>query len=414
MSINIIGLNHKTAPLDIREKLVFDKQAVQSALKEIKRINGVNEVVVLSTCNRTEIYTESDDNNKIINWFNDTQKVVDNCLPFTYSYSDEQAINHLFHVTSGMDSMVIGETEILGQVKDAYKLANVNKAVNSSLKRLFEFSFSVAKQVRTDTDIGSNPITFMFTAITLIKKIFDEIKQKKALLIGTGDMSRLAIKYLQSNNLTDITITNRNTERGKKLADENNCKYLKLQDLPKAIIDNDIIISSTSSSLPIIGKGMMESCLKSRSNKPVIIIDLGVPRDVESEISQLDNIYLYTIDDLGKVIENNYKIRQQAMLQAEKIINLRIIEFKNWLTQNKSNTLIKSYRDYVDDITDGVLIKAKIMAKKDNNINDVLIYLAESLKNKLTHETTSKLKELTSLLDDTSNARIKDIFKDKE
>lgn len=414
MSINILGLNHKTAPINIREKVVFNREEVPLTLKRLKNIEGVNEVVLLSTCNRTEIYTENDsDNEKVISWFNSNQTSVKDYLPYTYTYSNEDAIKHLFHVASGMDSMVIGETEILGQVKDAYKLANENKSINSSLKRLFEFAFSVAKEVRTNTEIGSNPITFMFTSITLIKKIFTSIQELKALVIGSGDMISLAIKYLQSNKINQITLTSRNSEKGKDLADENNCRFNRLQDIGSVIADHDIIITSTSSSLPIIGKGMIESSLRKRANHPIVIIDLGVPRDVESEIKEIDGIYLYTIDDLGKVIENNYKIRRQALTQAEKIIGYKIIEFRNWLTNKKSDVLIKSYREYVDDITDGAVIKTKKMIDDGEDVNEALLYLAGTLKNKLTHETTSKLKEIFPFLDESQALKIRETFKKK-
>lgn len=412
MSINVLGLNHKTAPINIREKVVFNRDEISSTLKKLKKIEGINEVVVLSTCNRTEIYTENDNaNEKVIHWLNSNEIGAQNYLPYTYTYTQNDAIEHLFRVASGMDSMVIGETEILGQVKDAYKLANESKSINSSLKRLFEFAFSVAKEVRTNTEIGSSPITFMFTSITLIKKIFTSIQDLKALLIGSGDMINLAVKYLQSNKINQITLTSRNIEKGKEFADENNCKFSRLQDIGNIISDYDVIITSTSSSLPIIGKGMIESSLKKRMNQPVVLIDLGVPRDVESEIKEIDGVYLYTIDDLGKVIENNYKIRQQAFTQAEKIIGYKIIEFRHWLANRKSDALVKSYREYVDDITDGIIIKTRNMINNGEDVNEALAYLANSLKNKLTHETTSKLKEIFPLLDESTDLRIKEIFK---
>ena len=334
MTINVLGVNHKSAPINVREKLVFDKDSIPRALTEIKKIEGVNEVVLVSTCNRTEIYTENNlDNTKIINWLNNNQDVEKDCEPFTYSYYEEQAVKHLFNVTSGVDSMVIGENEILGQVKEAYKLADQNKCLASSLKRLFEYSFSVAKEVRTKTDIGSNPVSFMFTSITLIKKIFDDISSKRALVVGSGYMIKLAIKYLHANNVRNITLTNRNYEKGSKIAKDNQCGYSRLQYLPNIISSHDIIISSTSSSIPIIGKGMMESCLNNSNLKPYVIIDLGVPRDVEPEINELDNVYLYSIDDLGKVIENNYKIREKAVIEAEKIINFKLTSFSKGIDE---------------------------------------------------------------------------------
>ena len=412
MTINVLGVNHKSAPIDIREKLAFDKNSIPRALDDIKNIEGVNEVVLISTCNRTEIYTENDsDNSKIIKWLNSHQNETQDCEPFMYSYYEEKAIKHLFNVASGVDSMVIGENEILGQVKDAFKIADQNNCIKSSLKKLFEFSFSVAKQVRTKTDIGSNPVSFMFTSITLIKKIFDNISSKKALVVGSGYMIQLAIKYLQSNNVRDITLTNRNSDKGLKIAKDNECNYSKLQYLPNIIASHDIIISCTSSTIPIIGKGMMESSINNINAKPFVIIDLGVPRDVEPEISDLENVYLYSIDDLGKVIKNNYKIREQAVAEAEKIIEYKIKDFKIWLDENHSDNLVKLYRGYVDDITNGAIIKAKKMVHSGESLDDVISYLAESLKNKLTHETTSKLKEILPLLDEPTALKIQNIFK---
>ena len=414
MAINVLGVNHKSAPINIREKLVFDKDSIPRALSDLKKIEGVNEVVLISTCNRTEIYTEnSSDNTKIIQWLNNNQNMTKDCKPFTYSYYEEKAVKHLFNVASGVDSMVIGENEILGQVKEAFKIADQNRCLTSSLKRLFEFSFSVAKEVRTTTDIGSNPVSFMFTSMTLIKKIFDDIASKKALVVGSGYMIKLAIKYLHANNLRNITLTNRNYEKGSKVAKENDCNYSRLQYLPNIIPSHDIIISCTSSSIPIIGKGMMESCVNTDNAKPYVIIDLGVPRDVESEISNLENVYLYSVDDLGKVIENNYKIREQAVNEAEKIIKFKLLEFKKWLDQNHSDGLVKNYRGYVDDITDGAVIRAKKLIKDGEDADKVIAHLAESLKNKLTHETTTKLKEVLSLIDEKTALKIQKIFKEK-
>ncbi len=227
-------------------------------------------------------------------------------------------------------------------------------------------------------------------------------------------MIQLAIKYLQSNNVRDITLANRNAEKGKKIAKDNECNYSKLQYLPNLISMNDIIITCTSSTIPIIGKGMMESSITNNNSKPMVIIDLGVPRDVEPEITTLDNIYLYSIDDLGKVIENNFKIRKQALVEAEKIIDYKINEFRVWLDQNHSDNLIKSYRGYIDDITDGVVIKSKKMLEAGEDIDMVISFLSESLKNKLTHETTAKLKEILPLIDKPTALKVQNIFKKKE
>ena len=252
----------------------------------------------------------------------------------------------------------------------------------------------------------------MYTSILLVKKIFSNIEEKKCLLIGAGEMTQLALKYLKSNNVNDITICNRKEEKGKKLAFDNNCRYSHLNNLSNIIHEYDIIITSTSSSLPLIGKGNIESALDKRNNQSIALIDLGVPRDIESQIKNLDNVYLYTIDDLGEIIEKNYKIREKSIEQAEEIIKFKIIEYKNWLSENNSSEVIKNYREYVDDIAKGIVIKAKRMSKNGDDIDSIIDYISESLKKKLAHETTIKLKELYPHLDEDKVQRLNDIFKE--
>ena len=412
MTISVIGLNHKSASIDIRERFSFTPDTSALLIRRIKKISNINEVIVISTCNRTEIYVDSlSGSQDLSEWLN-----LDNELKVfsehMYVHEEEDAIEHLFKVVSGLDSMVIGESEVLGQVKNSYRVALENKTIDSKLKRLFEYSFSVAKNVRSNTDIGGNAISFMYTSILLIKKVFSDIFKKKCLLIGAGEMTQLALKYLKSNNVNNITICNRNEEKGKKLASENNCGYSHLNNLTDIIHEHDIIITSTSSTLPLIGKGNIENALQSRSNKSIVIIDLGVPRDVEYQIKKLDNVYLYTIDDLGDIIEKNYKIRENSIKEAEDIIKFKIIEYKNWLSENNSSEIIRNYRDYVDDITNGIVIKAKKMSKNGDDVNEIIKYVAESLKNKLAHETTIKLKELYPYLDDDKIQKLNDIFKE--
>jgi len=412
MTISVIGLNHKSASIDIRERFSFTPDTSALLIRRIKKISNINEVIVISTCNRTEIYVDSlSGSQDLSEWLN-----LDNELKVfsehMYVHEEEDAIEHLFKVVSGLDSMVIGESEVLGQVKNSYRVALENKTIDSKLKRLFEYSFSVAKNVRSNTDIGGNAISFMYTSILLIKKVFSDIYKKKCLLIGAGEMTQLALKYLKSNSVNNITICNRNEEKGKKLANENNCGYSHLNNLTDIIHEHDIIITSTSSTLPLIGKGNIENALQSRSNKSIVIIDLGVPRDVEYQIKKLDNVYLYTIDDLGDIIEKNYKIRENSIKEAEDIIKFKIIEYKNWLSENNSSEIIRNYRDYVDDITNGIVIKAKKMSKNGDDVNEIIKYVAESLKNKLAHETTIKLKELYPYLDDDKIQKLNDIFKE--
>ncbi len=412
MTISVIGLNHKSANIDVREKFSFSADNASLLLRRIKKIKDISEVIVVSTCNRTEIYCDSKNGvEDIKNWLL-AEKEYESFGKYLYIHQEEDAIEHLFKVVAGLDSMVIGETEVLGQVKTAYKIALENKAIDGKLKRLFEYSFSVAKNVRTNTDIGGNAISFMYTSILLIKKIFSTVEEKKCLLIGAGEMTELALKYLKSNNVNEITICNRKEEKGKRLAVENDCKYSNLNNLSNIIHEFDVIITSTSSSLPLIGKGNIESALIKRSNDSMVIIDLGVPRDVESQIKNLDNIYLYSIDDLGQIIENNYKIREKSIKDAEEIIKFKIVEYKNWLSENSSTEIIRNYREYVDDITSGIVIKAKRMAKNSEDINEIIDYVSQTLKNKLAHETTMKLKELYPNLDEDKIEKLNKLFKE--
>ena len=412
MTISVIGLNHKSASVDIREKFSFSADSASLLLRRIKKVRDILEVIVVSTCNRTEIYCESaNGSDDIKNWLL-SEKEYKSFAKHLYIHEEEDAIEHLFKVVAGLDSMVIGESEVLGQVKTAYKIALDNKSIDGKLKRLFEYSFSVAKNIRTNTDIGGNAISFMYTSILLIKKIFSTVEEKKCLLIGAGEMTELALKYLKSNNVNDITICNRKEEKGKKLALENSCRYSNLNNLSTIIHEYDVIITSTSSSLPLIGKGNIENALIKRNNDSIVIIDLGVPRDVESQIKTLDNVYLYTIDDLGQIIEKNYKIREKSIKDAEEIIKFKIVEYKNWLSENNSTEIIKNYREYVDDITNGIVIKAKRMAKNSEDINQIIDYVSETLKKKLAHETTIKLKELYPNLDEDKIEKLNKLFKE--
>ena len=412
MTISVIGLNHKSANIDIRERFSFTADNASLLLRRIKKVRDILEVIVVSTCNRTEIYCESTNGaDDIKNWLL-SEKEYKSFAKHLYIHQEEDAIEHLFKVVAGLDSMVIGESEVLGQVKTAYKIALDNKSIDGKLKRLFEYSFSVAKNVRTNTDIGGNAISFMYTSILLIKKIFSTVEEKKCLLIGAGEMTELALKYLKSNNVNDVTICNRKEEKGKKLALENSCRYSNLNNLSNIIHEYDVIITSTSSSLPLIGKGNIENALIKRNNDSIVIIDLGVPRDVESQIKSLDNVYLYTIDDLGQIIEKNYKIREKSIKDAEEIIKFKIVEYKNWLSENSSTEIIKNYRDYVDDITNGIVIKAKRMAKNSDDIDQIIDYVSETLKKKLAHETTIKLKELYPNLDEDKIEKLNKLFKE--
>ena len=315
MALLSLGINHLTAPVDIREKVAFAPEQLTPALHELQGIPAVNESVIVSTCNRTEIYCDasSDCSDVITHWLTSHHGINENSLlPYLYRHSDQEVARHLFRVASGLDSMVLGEPQILGQLKNSYDRARGDNAINSILDRLFQHSFSVAKRVRTDTEIGSNPVSVAFAAVNLSKQIFGNLEELHALLIGAGETIELVARHLKSQQIGSITIANRSLERARLLADQIGAAAVQINTMPEQLPRADIVISSTASQLPILGKGAIESALKQRKHKPIFMVDLAVPRDVEPEVNDLDDVYLYSVDDLQSVIQQNMENRQQA------------------------------------------------------------------------------------------------------
>ncbi len=330
MSIRVIGINHKTAPISVREKVAFTPEGLIEKLQKIKNENSdnKNEIVILSTCNRTEIYSSSDlETTDLSQCFNHqdsiSQTELDKCL---YDYSGEKAIQHIMRVASGLDSLVLGEPQILGQLKIALKTASEQKTAGTTLKRLMQHTFSTAKKVRTETSIGSNPVSVAFAAVNLAKQIFSDLENKSALLIGAGETINLVGKHLKNTGIGNIVIANRSVENATNLANELGGLGISLQQIGDYLPEADIVISSTAAPLPIIGKGTVEWALKKRKRKPIFMVDIAVPRDIEAEVGELDDIYLYTVDDLQSVIEEietqtGFKAMQLPLL-ADYFINL--------------------------------------------------------------------------------------------
>ncbi|MGD2172977.1 MAG: glutamyl-tRNA reductase, partial [Gammaproteobacteria bacterium] len=305
MALLSLGINHLTAPVDIREKIAFAPEHMRQALGELQDIPAINESVIVSTCNRTEIYCDasSDCSEVITHWLTAHHGINDDGLsPYIYRHSDQEVARHLFRVASGLDSMVLGEPQILGQLKDSYDQARGGKSINSILDRLFQHSFSVAKRVRTDTDIGSNPVSVAFAAVNLSKQIFGNLEKLHALLIGAGETIELVSRHLRSQQIGSMTIANRSVERARVLAEEVGAEAVQINAVPEQLVRADIVISSTASQLPILGKGATESALKQRKHRPIFMVDLAVPRDIEPEVGKLQDIYLYTVDDLKTVV----------------------------------------------------------------------------------------------------------------
>jgi len=399
MSLLTIGLNHKTAPVDVRERLTFGPDIIVAALRNITEKLGVKEAVILSTCNRTELYctTNSKTRDDICHWMSDFHGLDPAMVnPSLYSHTNEDAVSHLLSVCSGLDSLVLGEPQILGQVKTAYQTANDAGVTGKLLCRLFQHAFSAAKQVRTDTAIGSSPVSVAFAAVTLAKQIFSDTSNQTALLIGAGETIELTARHLHQQGIKEIIVANRTIEKAHELASQFDGFAIGLTEIPSHLAKADIVISSTASPLPILGKGTVESALKTRRHKPIFMVDLAVPRDIETEVSDLDDIYLYTVDDLQEVIQDNLKSRLEAAEQAKEIIQLQTDEFMSWLRSLDAVTLIQDYRNQAEETRDEVLLRAQRMIENGKTAEEALSFLANTLTNKLLHVPSQQLREASS------------------
>lgn len=399
MTIITLGINHKTAPLEIREKVSFGPEIIVGALRTLLERPGVEESVILSTCNRTEIYAifSNSDPGEIARWMSDFHGVAPETIaPYLYSRHGADAVRHILRVACGMDSMVIGEPQILGQVKRAYQIAVEAAATGKQLGRLFQRSFTVAKQVRTDTAIGKSPVSVAFAAVSLARQIFSELSAQTALLIGAGETIELAARHLHQQEIGRIIVANRTLERAHGLANQFDGYAIALTEIPVHLSEVDIVISSTASPLPILGKGTVESALKKRRHQPMFMVDIAVPRDIEVEVANLKDVYLYTVDDLREVIEENIRSRAEAAEQAQEIIDLHTDEFMAWLRSLDAVGMIQDYRRQAEEIRDQVLQRAVKQLQNGKSADQVLHFLAHTLTNKLLHTPSTQIREAGS------------------
>jgi len=396
MSLITLGINHKTAPLELRERLAFTPQSLPEALLSLKKLDHVEEASILSTCNRTEIYcaTTEDNDQKIVQWFSQFHGLdADQFKEHLYIHSHEETIRHAMEVACGLDSMILGEPQIAGQMKAAYALANENGTIGQLLGKLYQRAFAVSKQVRTDTDIGSSPVSVAFAAVSLAKQIFGSLEKTTVLLVGAGETIELAARHLHAQGVEKIIIANRSIERAQKLADEFHGKAISLQHISDHLYHCDIVISSTASPLPIIGKGTVERALKQRKHEPIFMVDLAVPRDIEPEVSKLDDVYLYSVDDLKSVIEENMENRQQAAEQAREIIDIQVNHFLDWQRSLGAVDVIAQIRQQTQKLSEEVLNRAKKQLAAGQRAEEVLDYLAYTLTNKFLHQPSTHLRQ---------------------
>ena len=372
MQLYTIGVNHTTAPISIRENVAFSNENLRHALGDLTARNAA-EAAILSTCNRTEIYVQTSHAESVVDWLAQYHKLdIANVQPYTYTLSNQDAVKHAFRVASGLDSMVLGEPQILGQFKQSVKVAQEAGTLGTHLHKLFQRTFEVAKEVRTNTDIGGSSISMAAAAVKLAQRIFGDIKNQKVLFIGAGEMIELCADHFSAQKPKSMTVANRTIERGASLAEKIGGHAILLNDLPDRFADFDIVITSTASQLPIVGLGMVERAVKARRHRPIFMVDLAVPRDIEPEVAELDDVFLYTVDDLAQVVSDGLENRQEAAINAEMIVQARVENFMHWLKKRDSVPTIKALRDQAEATRKAELEKALKLIQKGESPEKVL------------------------------------------
>ena len=400
MSLITLGLNHKTTPVEMRERLAFTPENLHKAIKELASLEGISEASILSTCNRTELYCAAKSDNteqsdqQLIQWFSQFHGLpCEEVQPYLYCHHHEDTVRHALKVACGLDSMVLGEPQILGQMKQAFAQSKDNGTIGTLLGKLFQHAFSVAKQVRTDTEIGSSPVSVAFAAVNLSKQIFDELQPLTALMIGAGETIELAARHLHSHNIGQLIIANRSLDKAQNLVEQFNGEAITLAQIPEYLHKADIVISSTASQLPILGKGAVENALKIRKHKPIFMVDIAVPRDVEPEVGKLDDVFLYTVDDLQEIIQENMQSRQQAAEQALEIIDAQVENFLSWQRSLQVVDVIREIRSCADSIAKDVLEKALKQVEQGKPAEEALQFMARTLTNKFLHQPSAQLRK---------------------
>lgn len=390
------GINHKTASVDLREKLAFAPDRVIGALNEVREHARLREVAILSTCNRTELYcsAEAQDSGHLLGWLSRYHALpVDQITRCAYEFWNDAAVRHLMRVASGLDSMVLGEPQILGQLKSAYAVAQEARTVGPELGRLFQHTFSAAKQIRTDTGIGANPVSVAFAAVKLAKHIFSDLKKTTVLLIGAGETIELVARHLAEQGVKSMIVANRTLSRANALAEEFKGRSVTLGDIPLVLPQADIVISSTASPLPILGKGAVEHALKIRKRKPMFMMDIAVPRDIEEEVAELADVYLYTVDDLQQVVDENRRQRQEAAAQAESLVDRCTLQFMDSLKSLDAVETIRQYRETLEILRQQELERALQQLQAGGNAEEILQRMSRNLINKVMHQPTVQLRQ---------------------
>ncbi len=397
MPVVVLGLNHNSAPIAVRERVVFPEDKLQPALRELHAHAGIAEAALITTCNRTEVYAVvhgEADANLLRDWLERVHDLSPGWLrDYSYCYRGTAAVTHLMNVASGLDSLMLGEPQILGQAKIAHQIAMEADSLGQVLDRLFQHAFRVAKQVRSETDIGSHPVSIAYAAVSLAGQIFGSLERHAALLIGAGETIALTARHLVEQGIGELIIANRDRDRGQALASEHGGRAIGLGDIPAELGRVDVVVSSTGSDLPILGKGSVERTLRQRKHRPMFLVDLAVPRDIEPEIGDLADVYLYTIDDLRAVIDDSLRSRREAARQAEAIVNLHSDQFLRWVRGLDAVAAIREFRERAEAEKERALAHARHRLAQGDNPDDVVHHLANRLTRRLIHQPTLGLRD---------------------
>jgi len=386
MPLYALGLNHATAPVKVREQVAFQPDTLGVARRDLIAQPSVKEAAILSTCNRTEVYFSAAEAAPVERWLESFHRVPSESLhPYVYTLAQDRAVSHAFRVASGLDSMVLGEPQILGQMKHAVRSAEAAGALGLILNRLFQRTFAVAKDVRTNTDIGSASISMAAAAVKLAERIYPSLADQHLLLIGAGEMIDLAAAHFAAKHPKSITVANRTLERGEQLAARFGANAITLNELPERLAQFDMIVTSTASSLPILGKGLLERAIKSRRHTPMFIVDLAVPRDVEPEAAELDDVFLYSVDDLANIVKDNLQIRVDALTQAEEMIAEQAQSFLRWLDGRSVIPTLTALQGHHEVLRAAEVERARRLLSGGAAPEQVIEQLARGLTNKFLH-----------------------------
>ncbi len=400
MAFKILGINHKTAPVALREKVAFSEDRLSAALRALRQENGVAEVVILSTCNRTEVYwSGSASGEELSQWLERHHGNDLDLAPSLYNHQESGAVQHAFSVASGLDSMVLGEAQILGQLKDAYRVAQETGSTGPVLNKLFQAAFSAAKRVRSETRIGANAVSLASATVSLARRVYSDLSAQSALLIGAGEMNALTARHFMSAGVKRMVIANRTLERAQTLAAEINAYAVGLTDLDKELAQADIVITCTASPTPLVTKRAVEAAIRARRRRPIFMVDMAVPRDIEVDVADLEDVYLFSIDDLQQLVNENMQQREAAAGGARQVIAEEVNRFLADSRAQDAGPAIRALRRQAEGIRQQTVDQARRMAAAGKSSDEVIEYLANTLTNRLLHAPTQALRQASELAD---------------